>query len=219
VPFERLPETRQESERIGKLLGARSWLAAEARKDRLLECRSPRILHLALPVRFLPDPEPKVYRELELRIGSVLTNMVDLRSENPLDHSLLGLAGANTRPEAERVFASGVLTAREIAALDLLRTELVLLSCCESAAASDRSFRSLVGFQRSFLLAGSQSLILSLWKVPDLQKQELLENFYRRVLAGRPRAEALREAQLALKAKYPHPWQWGAFICLGNPKG
>ena len=32
-----------------------------------------------------------------------------------------------------------------------------------------------------------------------------------------PRAEALREAQLALKEKYPHPYFWGAFICQGNP--
>ena len=30
-------------------------------------------------------------------------------------------------------------------------------------------------------------------------------------------ADALREAQLALKAKYPDPLYWGAFICQGNP--
>jgi CHAT domain-containing protein len=44
-----------------------------------------------------------------------------------------------------------------------------------------------------------------------------MEDFYRRILAGQPRADALREAQLAMKAKYPHPFYWGAFICQGNP--
>jgi CHAT domain-containing protein len=58
---------------------------------------------------------------------------------------------------------------------------------------------------------------MSLWKVPDEQTRELMENFYRRILSGEPRAEALREAQLAMKAKHPEPIYWGAFICQGNP--
>ena len=44
-----------------------------------------------------------------------------------------------------------------------------------------------------------------------------MEDFYRRILAGEPRAEALRNAQLTMKATYPHPFFWGAFICQGNP--
>jgi CHAT domain-containing protein len=58
---------------------------------------------------------------------------------------------------------------------------------------------------------------MSFWKVPDAQTQELMEDFYRRILAGRPRAEALREAQLAMKKKYTRPFYWGAFICQGDP--
>ena len=42
-------------------------------------------------------------------------------------------------------------------------------------------------------------------------------DLYKRLLAGKPRAEALREAQLAMKEKYPDPYYWGAFICQGNP--
>jgi predicted nucleic acid-binding protein len=45
----------------------------------------------------------------------------------------------------------------------------------------------------------------------------IMEDFYRRILAGQPRADALREAQLAMKAKYPDPFYWGAFICQGDP--
>jgi CHAT domain-containing protein len=44
-----------------------------------------------------------------------------------------------------------------------------------------------------------------------------MEDFYRRLLAGEGRAEALRQAQLAMKAKHPDPFYWGAFICQGNP--
>ena len=73
------------------------------------------------------------------------------------------------------------------------------------------------GLRRTFILAGAKTLVMSLWKVPDQQTQELMEDFYRRLLAGQPRAEALRGAQLALKEKYPHPYFWGAFICQGNP--
>jgi len=58
---------------------------------------------------------------------------------------------------------------------------------------------------------------MSLWRVPDRQRQELLEDFYRRVLAGEGRADALRNAQLALRRKYPDPYHWGAFVCQGDP--
>jgi CHAT domain-containing protein len=73
------------------------------------------------------------------------------------------------------------------------------------------------GLWRAFVLAGAKTLVMSLWKVPDEQTRELMEDFYRRILAGQPRADALREAQLAMKAKYPDPFYWGAFICQGDP--
>jgi hypothetical protein len=73
------------------------------------------------------------------------------------------------------------------------------------------------GLRRAFVLAGAKTLVISLWKVPDQQTQELMEEFYQRLIQGTPRAEALRHAQLALKARYPNPLYWGAFICQGDP--
>jgi hypothetical protein len=61
-------------------------------------------------------------------------------------------------------------------------------------------------------------LVMSLWKVSDRHTQELMGEFYRHLLAGRPRTDALREAQFTLKAKYPHPYYWGAFISQGDPR-
>jgi CHAT domain-containing protein len=73
------------------------------------------------------------------------------------------------------------------------------------------------GLRRAFAQAGARALVMSLWRVPDEQTEELMVDFYRRVLAGEPRAEALRQAQLALKARHRHPFFWGAFLCQGDP--
>jgi CHAT domain-containing protein len=71
--------------------------------------------------------------------------------------------------------------------------------------------------RRSVTLAGAETLVMSLWKVPDLESCELMELFYRHVIAGQERAAALRAAQLAIRERRPNPFYWGAFICEGNP--
>jgi CHAT domain-containing protein len=73
--------------------------------------------------------------------------------------------------------------------------------------------------RRAFVMAGTKALVMSLWKIPDQQTQELMEDFYRRVLKDQPAkslVEALRDAQLEIKKKYPHPFFWGAFIYQGD---
>ena len=102
--------------------------------------------------------------------------------------------------------------------MDLLNTELVVLSACDTGLGEIRTGEGVFGLRRAFVVAGAKTLVMSLWKVPDEQTQELMEDFYRRILSGEPRAEALRNAQLALKAGRPHPYYWGAFICQGNPE-
>jgi CHAT domain-containing protein len=202
--FEQLPETRREAVSVAGLLGVPPWLGQAAIKGRLLECRSPRILHLATHGYFFPEPR-------ETKPAGPGPRAPDARWESPLLRSGLALAGANRRPGS----ADGQLAARDVSGLDLVGTELVLLSACETAAVP--TGRSVVGLQRSFLLAGARSCVTSLWRVPAPQRQEFLEDFYRRVLSGEPRAEALRAAQLALKAKHPEPIYWGAFVCHGDP--
>ena len=101
--------------------------------------------------------------------------------------------------------------------LDLVATELAVLSACETGLGKIQVGEGVFGLRRAFMLAGAKTLVMSLWKVPDRQTQELMVHFYRQILQGQPRAEALREAQRALQAQYPHPYYWGAFICLGDP--
>jgi CHAT domain-containing protein len=101
--------------------------------------------------------------------------------------------------------------------LDLLTTELVVLSACQTGLGRVHVGEGVFGLRRAFVLAGARTLVMSLWKVPDDQTRELMEDFYRRLLDGEGRAEALRQAQLATKAKHPDPFYWGAFICQGDP--
>jgi len=224
--FGQLPATRTEGERIGEMLGVQPWLEGDALEARLKSCRSPHILHLATHGFFLEDQKQDLNQESR-GLGAAgsqdegrFARLSATGLENPLLRSGLALAGANTwlkkgtpPPEAE----DGILTAEDVSGLDLLATELVVLSACETGLGEIHTGEGVFGLRRAFVLAGAKTLVMSLWKVPDKETQELMEDFYRRILQGQSRADALREAQLAIREKHPDPLFWGAFICQGDP--
>jgi CHAT domain-containing protein len=109
------------------------------------------------------------------------------------------------------------LLAEDVAGLNLLTTELVVLSACDTGLGDIQAGEGVFGLQRAFVLAGAKTVVMSLWKVPDRATQELMKNFYERILDGQGRADALRAAQRKLKERYPSPRYWGAFICQGDP--
>jgi CHAT domain-containing protein len=109
------------------------------------------------------------------------------------------------------------LTAEDVTAMDLSSTQLVVLSACETGLGDILVGEGVFGLRRAFVLAGAQTPVMSLWKVPDKQTKDLMIAFYTHLLAGKPKAQALREAQLIMKEQYPDPYYWGAFICQGNP--
>jgi CHAT domain-containing protein/tetratricopeptide (TPR) repeat protein len=218
--FDRIPGTRAEGEIIAGLLGVRPLLGSEVLESRLKACGAPWILHVATHGFFLSNQDRDPKQEHHWVVGGELGRLAGLHLENPLLRSGLALAGSNTwlqkgqlPPEAE----DGLLTAEDVSGMDLLDTELVVLSACNTGLGEIRTGEGVFGLRRAFVLAGAKTLVMSLWKVPDEETRELMEDFYRRILAGEPRAEALRNAQLKMKAKYPDPFFWGAFICQGNP--
>jgi CHAT domain-containing protein len=224
--FGRLPGTRVEGGRIATMLGVLPWMDVAALEGRLKTCRSPRVLHLATHGFFLADQprDPKQgQRDLgaaDFTSGSDPGRLLGAGLENPLLRSGLALAGVNSwleggSPPVEA--EDGLLTAEDVSELDLLDTDLVVLSACETGLGKIHVGEGVFGLRRAFVLAGAKTLVMSLWKVPDQQTQELMVDFYGRILAGQARADALREAQLALKTRYPDPLYWGAFICQGSP--
>jgi hypothetical protein len=222
--FDRLPGTLAEGEAVGRFLGVSPHLDDDALEGRLKSgCRSPRVLHLATHGFFLPDQPLDPTRAHPGLMGGVGGEFGRFRGplpENPMLRSGLALAGANTWLKGgtpPELAEDGLLTAEDVSGLDLLSTELVVLSACETGLGHFHVGEGVFGLRRAFVLAGAKTLIMSLWKVPDEPTRELMEDFYRRLLAGEARSEALRQAQLALRTKYPAPYDWGAFICQGDP--
>jgi CHAT domain-containing protein len=225
IHFGPIRGTRIEGEQIADMLHVHPWLGSRVLETPLKSCKSPRILHIATHGFFLPDQvhDPPIDRVK--RLGIMNTAMMNDRLsgeglENPLLRSGLALAGANTwlqhgklPTEAE----DGILTAEDVSGMDLSSTELVVLSACETGLGEVHTGEGVFGLRRAFVLAGAQTLVMSLWKVPDEKTTNLMIKFYNGILAGTPRAKALRQAQRKIKEKDHDPFSWGAFICQGNP--
>ncbi len=223
--FGRLPGTRAEGERIAAMLGVQPLMGGVACKGQLARVHSPRILHIATHGFFLPDVERSAGQndlQSDWPTGPASRKLTPLsRSmENPLLRSGLALTGVNAwlqgKPPSLEA-GDGIVTGEDASGLDLLSTELVVLSACETGLGDVKVGEGVFGLRRAFLLAGAKTLVMSLWKVPDAQTQMLMEDFYRRILAGQPRADALREAQLAVKAVFPESFYWAGFVCQGDP--
>jgi CHAT domain-containing protein len=159
---------------------------------------------------------------------------------------MLVLAGAN-RPV--RIDARGLplnsdsfLTAEEVMGLDLWRTELVVLSACETGLGKVRGGEGVFSLQRAFHVSGSRAVVASLWQIPDKATQFLMRRFYENLWSKKmAKLEALREAQIWMLregAKQPdllrgrlqrlpedghetkdgrlQPYYWAAFVLSGD---
>jgi CHAT domain-containing protein len=124
-----------------------------------------------------------------------------------------------TPPDAAGSGYDGLLTASEIAALDL-NADWVILSACNTAAGNGRGSATYGGLARAFQLAGARSLLLSHWPVRDDAAAFLSVETLRRAEAGEGRAEALRAAELAMVqgqtgiAGERDPAVWASFVLI-----
>jgi len=109
----------------------------------------------------------------------------------------------------------GWLTVAEAAELGL-EAALVTLSACESGRSQVVEGDELLGLARAFLGSGAASLVVSLWLVNDASTAQLMEEFYRCLQAGQPKAAALRTAQRTLLATETHPYYWAPFVLVGQ---
>ena len=114
----------------------------------------------------------------------------------------------------------GLLTAAEVVSRWRLRADVVMLSACETAIGVSRRYEGLYGLARAFLFAGARSVGASLWQVSDASTARLMGAFYREYARGVGKAEALRQAQLALlrDKRYADPYYWSGFVLIGAPR-
>jgi len=231
--FQRLPGTREEVEGIQRFLGkdkANIYTGKEALEEVLRQKGTPRILHLATHGFFLSDPDLSALRNdfMSRGIDQVMYPShigKPVKFESPLLRSGIALAGANNALKAEEPQKSdGIVTAEKILGLRLRGTEMVVLSACDTGLGEVKTGEGVYGLRRAFVQAGTKSLVMSMWSVPDRETKELMVEFYKNVLSEKVnRCQALRQAALkqmqVVKDKYGHtnPFYWGAFVFLGEP--
>lgn len=96
-----------------------------------------------------------------------------------------------------------------------LDADLVTLSACETGLGKVLSGDDVLGLTRGFLYAGTSNIVASHWPVDDRATGVLMKHFYRNMLEGVPKREALRQAQIETRREFPHPFFWAAFFLTG----
>lgn len=189
-----LPGAEAEAKGIAQLLGVQAAVGKAATEGFLKQLQSPQILHVATHGYFMGV------------------------EKNPLSAGGLLLAQAAVwdslfPPLGEE---DGRLTAQEASNLNLIGTELVVLSACETGLGEVRG-EGLYGLQRAFLEAGAHRVITALWQIDDEATQELMLSFYKNWIKRKQKEEVDEVFSRTLKAfrqKYPHPYYWGAFVVM-----
>ena len=127
----------------------------------------------------------------------------------------LALAGANLHKGDDD---DGILTALEAAGLNLWGTKLVTLSACDTGIGEVKNGEGVYGLRRAFVLAGTETLVMSMWPVSDYVTREMMTAYYKGLKQGQGRGEAMRQVQLSmLKSKdRAHPFYWASFIQSGE---
>ncbi|HKH49879.1 MAG TPA: CHAT domain-containing protein [Thermoanaerobaculia bacterium] len=111
---------------------------------------------------------------------------------------------------------SGRLSAANVAAMNLQRVELVVLSVCRGVAGGATGRESVAGLAAGFLAAGARTVVASQWKAPDQKTRDFMIDFHRRLRDGEPSpALALRSVQLAFMARGESPAVWAGFATYG----
>lgn len=216
--FGPLPETRSEVEAIGNLVGGATYLLeAEATETNIKR-----------------QPLGR-YRYLHFATHGILGNEVPGLMEPAL------VLAEETVDESERA-GNGFLTASEVEKFRL-GAELTVLSACKTGSGEYFSGEGVMGMSRAFLVAGSTSVLVSLWSVDSRATEALMVSFYRHLeeTKGITKAEALRLAKVEIlnewrpsadaerrgidvvgtgaapQAEGPlHPFYWSAFVLVGN---
>lgn len=208
--FAPLGGTLQEARSIQTLFPEATFLTgAEATESVLKQTVAPRLLHVATHGFFLQNAETG--KDADLTASSITKNEI----ENPLLRSGLALTGANQHSSTGD---DGILTALEASGLNLWGTKLVVLSACDTGVGEVKNGEGVYGLRRAFFIAGTESLVMSLWSVSDYVTRGLMTNYYKNLKQGMGRGASLRQVQLEMLklSDRRHPFYWAGFIQSGE---
>lgn len=211
--FHDLQGTKEEILKIEDLLKRNKWqvssyMGKNGTEESFLNMhgKSPKLLHLATHgFYYTPNKAKNV---------DYLKGYTDAMSL-----SGLVLSGGNAAwlgKQLPKGVLGGILTANDIARLDLSNTDMVVLSACQTGQGKATS-EGLYGLQRAFKKAGVGTIVMSLWNVSDKTTSEFMTTFYER-LADKKNAwnkrKAFEEAKVIIRQRYPEPFHWAAFVML-----
>lgn len=178
---------------------AELYIGSSVTEEMIASTKNPLILHIATHGYF---------KDVDMDKATSLNS-------NPLFNSGLLLTGAgDILSNTENSTQKGILTAYEAMDMDLDQTEMVVLSACETGKGKVQIGEGVMGLQRSFLVAGAQCVILSLFKVNDQITHDLMLKFYENWTLTNNRRQAFIDAKKFIKEKYNSPIAWGAFVMI-----
>ena len=194
--------TAQEANRIAtsaRVPQERNLQGIDATEAALKRVDRPRFLHIATHGFF----EPANTGEVPI-------------TDNPLLRSGLVLSGINLGQSGAE--EDGIVSALEVSSLNLVGTQLAVLSACETGLGDLSVGEGVYGLRRALVLAGSESQLISLWRVQDDTTRDLMAAYYEHLMSGLGRSEAMRHVQLEMlkDEATAHPYYWAAFINSGN---
>ena len=212
-----LPGTKEEVGTIAEMLrgkGTNVYMLtqndANEESFKAFDAHAPELIHIATHGFYFPPEEDVTYSFFN-----------GLHSYTQKDYSMLysGLlfAGGNnawTGKEIAEGVEDGILTADEISRLDLSGNKLIVLSACNTGLGDIDNVDGVFGLQRGLKRAGVNTILMSLWKVPDEETKELMRLFYKELLNGNTPHQSLKIAQKQLMTKGKSPYYWAGFILL-----
>lgn len=212
--FQFLPFTRNEVKHIESLFEKHNYRCstqlgqdASEQQFRQISGKSPCILHLATH-GFFVDTEAKVMQNI------FLSQFPAVRLQG-MQRAGMALAGANKTWEEgnQDTDNDGILTAAEVAALNLDNTQLAVLSACNTGVGFF-SNEGVYGMYRGFKQAGVKSILSSLWTVNDFSTSILIQKFYEKWLECLPMQQAYQQAISDVRQEFLSPYYWAPFVLI-----
>jgi CHAT domain-containing protein len=204
-----LPGTEYEALTIKPVLESSGWtettyLGVDANKKKIMDSHKPGILHLATHGFYLNALSLSGSDERGMKVAQTAIDKTNSSSSlgiDPMRASGVALTGAQSTLKAWSEGKSpdpdqdGVLTAEEVAGLDLNGTWLVTLSACDTGVGEAKSGEGVFGLRRAFMMAGAQNLLMTLWPVSDEVTAKIMADFYKEALATHDAPGALSKVQ------------------------